>query len=306
MGSGGKNRITGHEVLVTLHAPRKSGHLRAKADDAKRQARRYADVLQIAVLRGSSSRDETQLNSTVAYSTNGVELYPTASNGAGDTFDTRQRSDHPALNSIQTFPEHRGSSKEFYRQVSKLRRTHHHGFNINKSLAQHRKNGSVIFSTSDSSGSSIRTLQKFPRKNQVEAMAQRIMRPQTLQKTLKSTILPIPIAAARPVAISRCQTRHSSHSPLGAPPAAPRKKVTINTLQALYNKDEPITMMTAHDFPSAHVADHAGMDMILVGDSLAMVALGMQDTSEVMLEEMILHCRSVARATKAAFTVRFP
>ena len=67
--------------------------------------------------------------------------------------------------------------------------------------------------------------------------------------------------------------------------------------------DEPITMMTAHDFPSAHVADHAGMDMILVGDSLAMVALGMEDTSEVVLEEMILHCRSVARATKAAFTV---
>merc|ERR1719160_390832 len=45
------------------------------------------------------------------------------------------------------------------------------------------------------------------------------------------------------------------------------------------------------------------MDMILVGDSLAMVALGMEDTSEVLLEEMLLHCRSVARATKAAFTV---
>lgn len=62
-------------------------------------------------------------------------------------------------------------------------------------------------------------------------------------------------------------------------------------------------MITAHDFPSAHVADHAGMDIILVGDSLAMVALGMEDTSEVLLEEMILHCRSVSRATKAAFTV---
>lgn len=65
-------------------------------------------------------------------------------------------------------------------------------------------------------------------------------------------------------------------------------------------------MITAHDFPSAHVADHAGMDMILVGDSLAMVALGMEDTSEVVLEEMILHCRSVARATKSAFTVSCP
>lgn len=62
-------------------------------------------------------------------------------------------------------------------------------------------------------------------------------------------------------------------------------------------------MLTAHDFPSAHVADQAGMDMILVGDSLAMVALGLEDTSEVTLEEMILHCRSVARGSKSAFIV---
>lgn len=91
---------------------------------------------------------------------------------------------------------------------------------------------------------------------------------------------------------------------MGAPSASPRKKVTINTLRTLHQKNEPITVITAHDFPSAHVADAAGMDMILVGDSLAMVALGMEDTSEVVLEEMILHCRSVSRASKAAFTVR--
>lgn len=92
---------------------------------------------------------------------------------------------------------------------------------------------------------------------------------------------------------------------MGTPPTNPRKKVTIGTLRSLHKRGEPITMITAHDFPSAHVADHAGMDMILVGDSLAMVALGMEDTSEVLLEEMLLHCRSVARATKAAFTVSF-
>lgn len=74
-------------------------------------------------------------------------------------------------------------------------------------------------------------------------------------------------------------------------------------MRSLHRKREPITVMTAHDFPSAHVADHAGMDVILVGDSLAMVALGMEDTSEVVVEEMLLHCRSVARATKSAFTV---
>lgn len=65
-------------------------------------------------------------------------------------------------------------------------------------------------------------------------------------------------------------------------------------------------MLTAHDFPSAHVAEVAGMEVVLVGDSLAMVALGMQDTNEVVLEDMLLHCRSVARAAQTAFTVRQP
>lgn len=77
----------------------------------------------------------------------------------------------------------------------------------------------------------------------------------------------------------------------------------MQTLRSLYKKGEPITMLTAHDFPSGHVADAAGMEMVLVGDSLAMVALGMEDTSEVVMEEMILHCRSVARAAKSSFTV---
>lgn len=108
--------------------------------------------------------------------------------------------------------------------------------------------------------------------------------------------------AARPL-LSLCQTRHSSHSPMGTPSVNPRKKVTLGTLRSMHKKGEPITVITAHDFPSAYVADAAGMDMVLVGDSLAMVALGMEDTSEVTVEEMLLHCRSVARATKAAFTI---
>jgi 3-methyl-2-oxobutanoate hydroxymethyltransferase len=71
----------------------------------------------------------------------------------------------------------------------------------------------------------------------------------------------------------------------------------------MYQKREPIAMITAHDFPSAHVAEHAGVDMILVGDSLAMVALGRDDTSGVVLDEMLLHCRSVARGAPAPFRV---
>lgn len=90
---------------------------------------------------------------------------------------------------------------------------------------------------------------------------------------------------------------------MGQTPVNPRKKVTIKTLQSLYQKNEPITVLTAHDFPSGHVAEAAGIEMVLVGDSLAMVALGMQDTSEVTLEEMILHCRSVSRAAQSSFVV---
>ncbi|KAH7161439.1 3-methyl-2-oxobutanoate hydroxymethyltransferase [Dactylonectria macrodidyma] len=109
------------------------------------------------------------------------------------------------------------------------------------------------------------------------------------------------LGATRPLSVA--QARYSSHSPMGSQSANQRKKVTLGTLRSLHRKREPITVMTAHDFPSAHVADHAGMDIILVGDSLAMVALGMEDTSEILLDEMLLHCRSVARATKSAFTV---
>ncbi|PHH73111.1 hypothetical protein CDD82_5655 [Ophiocordyceps australis] len=99
------------------------------------------------------------------------------------------------------------------------------------------------------------------------------------------------------------QIRRSSYCSSWRPPATPRKKVTLGTLRSLHAKGDAITSVTAHDFPSAHAADQAGMDIVLVGDSLAMVALGMEDTFEIVLEDMLLHCRSVARATKAAFTV---
>lgn len=124
------------------------------------------------------------------------------------------------------------------------------------------------------------------------------------------SLQPVRALAARCVPSSSCsppaQTRHSSHSPLGTAPRDTRKKVTLQTIEALYKRNEPITMLTAHDFPSAHVAEHAGMEIVLVGDSLAMVALGMEDTCEVLVEEMILHCRSVSRGAKTAFIVSVP
>ena len=62
-------------------------------------------------------------------------------------------------------------------------------------------------------------------------------------------------------------------------------------------------MLTAHDHPSGRVADASGMEMILVGDSLGMVGLGLEDTGEVTMEQMLLHCQSVARAAQSSFIV---
>ncbi|PIA16728.1 ketopantoate hydroxymethyltransferase [Coemansia reversa NRRL 1564] len=61
--------------------------------------------------------------------------------------------------------------------------------------------------------------------------------------------------------------------------------------------------MTAYDFPTAAACDRAGVDMILVGDSLAMVALGHEDTSQITMNDMIHHSKAVSRGTSSAFHV---
>ena len=68
-------------------------------------------------------------------------------------------------------------------------------------------------------------------------------------------------------------------------------------------RGERITSLTAYDYPTARLLDEAGIDIILVGDSLGMVVLGYEDTTEVTLDEMLHHTRIVARAVKHALLV---
>src|SRR6478672_6262340 len=87
------------------------------------------------------------------------------------------------------------------------------------------------------------------------------------------------------------------------PIGEPRRKTTISTIQEKKGRHEPITCLTAYDYSSARLVDEAGIDIVLVGDSLAQVMLGYENTLPVTVDEMLHHTRAVRRAVKHALLI---
>jgi 3-methyl-2-oxobutanoate hydroxymethyltransferase len=81
------------------------------------------------------------------------------------------------------------------------------------------------------------------------------------------------------------------------------KKVTTNVLQEMKRKCEKISMLTAYDYTMAKIVDHAGVDVILVGDSASNVMAGHETTLPITLDQMIYHASSVVRAVDKALIV---
>ena len=80
-------------------------------------------------------------------------------------------------------------------------------------------------------------------------------------------------------------------------------KVTINDLLKKKSEGQKITVLTAYDYPFAKMVDEAGVDAILVGDSLAMVVQGLENTLPVSMDEMVYHTSMVARAAERAMVI---
>jgi len=83
----------------------------------------------------------------------------------------------------------------------------------------------------------------------------------------------------------------------------PRQKITVASLRDRKLQHQPITCLTAYDYASARLVDETGIDIILVGDSLAQTMLGYDNTLSVTVDEMLHHVKAVRRGVKNAFLI---
>jgi 3-methyl-2-oxobutanoate hydroxymethyltransferase len=100
-----------------------------------------------------------------------------------------------------------------------------------------------------------------------------------------------------PAAVNATATRSAPETPRDL------RRVTTRTLAKMKSSGTRISMLTAYDFPTAAILDQAGIDVLLVGDSLAMVVQGHETTLPVTLGQMIYHAEMVTRAAKRAMVV---
>lgn len=83
----------------------------------------------------------------------------------------------------------------------------------------------------------------------------------------------------------------------------PEARIDVAALAAMKREGTKITMLTAYDYPTAHILDEAGIDTLLVGDSAANVVLGYPDTLPISMDEMIVITRAVSRAARRAMVI---
>ena len=102
---------------------------------------------------------------------------------------------------------------------------------------------------------------------------------------------------------SRTLSNQPEHAVYSGPKAPSPRRVTLRTLRDKYLRGVPISVVTAYDYPSAVHVDQAGIDILLVGDSVAMVVHGYDTTLPITLDEMLVHCRAVARGARRPFLV---
>src|ERR1035441_8861750 len=87
------------------------------------------------------------------------------------------------------------------------------------------------------------------------------------------------------------------------PIGEPRRKITTATIREKKFHRDPISCLTAYDYATARLVDEAGIDVVLVGDSLAMTMLGYENTLSVTMDEMLHHVRAVRRGVKDALLI---
>ncbi|KAG2500863.1 hypothetical protein HYH03_001624 [Edaphochlamys debaryana] len=115
---------------------------------------------------------------------------------------------------------------------------------------------------------------------------------------------PSAVQSASPgFAVQRSMSQYAEAAVYAGPAPRNPARVTLRTIRKKYEQGEPITMVTAYDYPSAVHVDAAGIDMLLVGDSVAMVVHGHDTTLPITLDEMLVHCKAAARGARRSFLV---